>query len=130
MAHELIRDEHNVPLRAAGTIAQYRPVKLSPTAAETVQIAGTAADRVFGFVAGPVNNGEQVAVREEGNYVKAVAAASLGANTEVIVGSSDGSLIAASTAITASGHWVVGISIGAAAAGGVFTCYIKPRKVA
>lgn len=125
MAYELIRDKLNFPFKAQATIAALRPVKLG-TAAETVALAASSNDRPFGFVSAGVNALEQIAVREEGNYVKAVAAASLGANQPVMVGSVDGSLI--HTPITASAHWEVGVSMTAAPAGGVFTVFIKPRK--
>lgn len=130
MAFELHRPGFQHAFYCASNIASNIarvPVKLSASSADTVLAAGTNADRPFGMVGGPATRAEHVTVYEEGNYVKAIAVASLGANTEVTIASSNGAL-GPDAPIAASGHWAVGISMSAAGAGEVFTLYVKPRK--
>jgi hypothetical protein len=70
-----------------------------------------------------------VTIYEDANIVKAVAAASVGAGVEVMVGSSNGALYDSTASLfAASGHWAVGLSLTAANAGEVFALEIKVRK--
>lgn len=68
--------------------------------------------------------GEGVTIFGDGNYAKAIAAASLGAAANVgCVGATR------SLGIVASGAWRAGKSVTAAAAGEVFTFYVNPRQL-
>jgi hypothetical protein len=112
---------------ASGFIANgLRPVTLA--AAEEAVVPVTAnSQEPFGFAKqGSYAIGDRVTVYEEGNYVKAVAAASLGANADVGCATSGGQL---SPVTLASGTWRVGKSLGAAAVNEVFTVLIKPIRI-
>lgn len=135
MAFILTRDGFQQALIAASQVNPYTPVKLAGTSALCVVPLATASERPFGFVtatagASGLLQGETVTVYEESNIVKGIAAASLGVGQEVMVGSSNGVLVPAVAAslFAASGHWVVGFSESPAAAGDVFSVYVKPRK--
>lgn len=72
-------------------------------------------------------DGDRMTVYEAGNYVKAVAAVSLGWNADVHIASTNGALGPIAPASGAVG-WVLGKAMDNAAAGGVFTILIKPYK--
>lgn len=137
MAYDLHRHGLTQSFPAASAVLPRQPVKLAGTVTPFFLPAGTAADRPFG-VNGPATCGasgltdaEQLTAYEEGNVVKALAGASMGAGVEVMVGSTNGILMPALAAslFAASGHWVVGFTqTAAAAAGEVISLYVKPRK--
>jgi len=130
MGWEQHRDDFSIPLIAASACGPMAPVRLSASQADTfVPMASAGEGRPFGITAASCNQGYRVAVYEEGNYLKAVAAASLGPGTPVIVGSPNGALAPASQAIVGSNHWEVGIAMNGAAAGNFFTVFVKPRKI-
>jgi hypothetical protein len=122
----LHRDEHSIPLPAATTLLPKQLVRLVGTDVTYVAPCATASHEVFGQVDATFLSEEIAAVYEAPNYVKVVAAASLGAGQDVIVASSNGALNAGG--ITASAHFLAGKSFTAAAAGEVFTLRINPRK--
>ncbi len=124
---------HSLPYQVASTINPRKAVRLGGTSAvlalpvgsnnlEPVMFSGEATTTV----------GEIINVFEPGNIIKAVAAASLGAAARVLVGSTNGDMIpvVAASVFAASGHWEVGRSESAAAAGEVFALYFDPRKAA
>jgi len=69
--------------------------------------------------------GNAVSILDALNVVKVSAAASIGAGAPVGLASSNGGF----GPITASGSWVVGQSVTAAAAGEVFSVYVNPRPI-
>ncbi len=72
--------------------------------------------------------GEGVAIYGQGNYAKAIAAASLGAGADIAVVGATRSLGLAAGASGAL-RYSVGQSVTAAAAGEVFTLYVNPRAM-
>jgi len=134
MAFSLYRDPFSFAVAAASAINPKQPVALAGTNVLFALPIGTSNVRPFGFSglgsagASGLNQNDAITIFEEGNFVKAVANASLGVNAEVGVGSTNGSLSPAAL-VSASGHWAVGIAVSAAAAGETFTLYVKPRKV-
>ena len=68
--------------------------------------------------------GEAVTSFGQGNYCKAIAAASLGGGADVGVDGATRSL-----GLVASGAWRVGKAVTPAAAGEVFTFYVNPRQL-
>lgn len=113
---------------ASGAILGLRPVALA-AAAESVSPVTALSQEPFGFAKlASYAIGDRVTTYEEGNYVKAVAAASLGGGTDVGCATSGGQL---SPVTGASGvtRWRAGKSLGPAAAGEVFTVLIKPQQL-
>lgn len=137
MAHELHVPGHTKSYPAASVILPRQAVTKAGTSVLFLLPAGTNSLRPAGLIgpatvgASGLNDGEQVAVYEHQNIVKAIAGASFGVGQEMFVGSSNGVLMPALAAslFSASGHWVVGTSeTAAAAAGEVFSLYVAPRK--
>lgn len=132
MSWVLHRPGFQQSILAASAINPYSPVKLVGTDQPLAIPAATSTDEIFGFNgvgtagASGVNAAEMVTLYEEGNYVKAIAAASLGAHTDVGIASTNGAL---GPVVRASGvaGFRVGKSMTPAAAGEVFTCYVKPK---
>ena len=136
-------DEHKpgftIPLKAASvinpitaasgfTVTGLRPVKLA-AAEDAISPVTALADEPHGFAKlASYAIGDRVTVYEEGNYVKAVAAASLGAGADVGCATSGGQLapVVAASGVT---RWRVGKSLGPAAANEVFTVVIKPQQL-
>lgn len=154
MSYEIIRPNFQLPLRAATqSIVPRSPVKLIGTGALVyAQWIASVNDRPFGVLgeatAGAYGDGQDALqvqagdVREEGNIVKAIAGASLGAGAEVgfstlgvCTGVQGASYVATVPQLGpvsgASGSvvWAVGFSLESAVAGGMFTLYIKPRQI-
>lgn len=151
MAYEIIRPNFQLPVRPASTIIPRTLVKLVGTSGLLVLPVASSNDRPFGITGeatSPLGVGDgrsalnlvPAEIREEGNIVKAIAGASLGAGAEVTVAT-----IGVCTAVqgasavatvpqlgplsAASGtfQWAAGISLDAAPAGSLFTLYLKPR---
>lgn len=151
MAYEIIRPNFQLPVKPASSIAPRAVVKLVGTSALFCLPVTAVTDRPFGVIGeatAPVGVGDgrsalsvlPAEVREEGNIVKAIAGASLGAGAEVALatigvctGVQGGSSVATVTQLgplaVASGtpQWAVGIALDAAPAGSLFTLYVKPR---
>jgi hypothetical protein len=111
---------------ASAAISAYLPVKSLDAAADKVVLAASVNDRPVGFtVATGASAGHPIAVVTRG-FVKAIAAASLGAGNEVGVASTNGALgpVAAASGLT---KWVVGEAQQSAAAGDTFTVELRPR---
>lgn len=129
MAYEKHKNEHNLPVVAATTILPRQPLKYVGTNSLLVAPAATLADVIDGFNgAGTYLTGEVVPVLEPNQVVKAKAVASVGVAAEVGVGSNNGAL-GPQTFIAASGHYVTGKSLSAAAAGEIFSVDVRVRKV-
>lgn len=118
-----------LPFKTASAIAHRQAVKLSPSAVGQVVLAATVADEPFGVTIASAPVDGQVEIYDEGNVVHAVAGGSVGHGAAVGVASSNGRL-SPTGLIAASGHWEVGVSLSAAAAGEGFALYVRPRKVA
>lgn len=137
MAYELIRPGHQETFNSAGSIINPRqPVRLGGTSALLAMPAASMNVEPVGVngaatVGNPSVVNESFTVYEELNIVKAIAGASVGVDAEMAVGSSNGTLwpVAAASLFAASGHFTVGKSRTPAAAGEVFSLYVKPRKV-
>lgn len=136
MAYQLIRPGLQQGFVAASTVLPNTPVRKAGTSALFVLPVASLNELPAGVVlatagASGLNQGEVVAVYEELNVVEAIAGASMGVDCEVVIGSSNGALIPLNTAsvFSASGHYSVGRSQTAAAAGEYFSLFIKPRKV-
>ncbi len=136
MAYQLIRPGHSQGFPAASVVLPFTPVKAVGTSVPFILPCATSADKPRGMVtstygASGLAQAEVALVYEELNIIPAIAGASVGVFTEMVVGSSNGALVpvsAASPLIAASGHWVVGESQTAAGAGEFFSLYVKPRK--
>lgn len=120
-------------LKAASAIAQWVPVKGLEGASsidETVIAAASLNDFALGLtIATVASPGDPVAV-VMGGRAKAIAGASLGAFTPLVVGSTNGILIpAARGAVASAVKNQVGISLHAAAAGDVFTVLVDPEQI-
>jgi hypothetical protein len=133
MAYEKHLPKHQFPAIAASLILPYQTVRQAGTTSTFALPVATNSQEPWGpngaatAGASGLNQREMITVYEPGNICKGVAAASLGANTDVEVGSTNGALQPAQM-ITASGHWRVGKSLTPAAAGEVFSYYVNPRK--
>lgn len=111
---------------ASGAILGLRPVTLAAAEESVVPVTANSQEP-FGFAKlASYAIGDRVTTYEEGNYVKAVAAASLGGGADVGCATSGGQL---SPVTLASGTWRVGKSLGPAGAGEVFTVLIKPIRL-
>jgi hypothetical protein len=128
MAFKLDLDKHNLSVPAASDIPNYTVITLSGTSALQCHVAASTNLRPFGANdAASYARGEYVAVFHGGNIKKLRAAASVGAGAEVGVASFNGAVGPA--LISASGHWAVGQTLSAAAAGEIVSVFIDPRKV-
>lgn len=140
MAFFLTNPDEQLPIPAASTIPPRTFVKLAGSSALAVLPVGSVNDRPFGNTQeATAARGEAAAIFLESNIVKCIAAASVGAGAEVMVASigvasgAQRNAIATTTLlgplVIASGtlKWAVGISMTPAAAGEVFSVYIKPR---
>lgn len=151
MAYEIIRPNFQLPVKPASTLVPRTVVKLVGTSGLLAAAVASSNDRPFGVIGeatAPLGVGDgqsalntfPAEVREEGNIVKAIAGASLGAGAEVVVATigvctkvQGGSFVATVPQLgpitVASGtiQWAVGISLDAAPAGSLFTLYVKPR---
>lgn len=127
MAFELHQDKHTLPIQTLVDLNPRTPVKLAGTSGLLVTAAASANDEVFGFTnAATYLAGEIAAVYFSQNIVKARAGASVGAGAGLIVGSSNGVVIPGGVA--ASGHFLAGQSMSAAAAGEIVSVFVNPRK--
>ena len=147
MAYEIIRPNFALPVQPASNIVPRSVVRLVGSNALRVLPVASSNQRPFGVIGGataPLVTGQAAGqagvVQEEGNIVKAIAGASLGAGCEVCLATigiasaaQGGSYVATVTQLgpltAASGAavWAVGISLDAVAAGEIFTLYVKPR---
>lgn len=128
MAHDRHLDKHQRPVKAATLLVPRCPVVLGGTTGLLAIPVGTNNIEIFGITGAATHAaGEYAVVYEEGNVVKAVACASLGAGAKVDVGSTNERL---KPAAAASGvvRYTSGISEGPASDGEVFSVYIKPRQ--
>jgi hypothetical protein len=134
-------DEHKpgftIPLKAASVINPItaasgyianglRPVAQAAAEEAVVPVTAVSQEPIGFAKQASYAIGDRVTVYEEGNYVKAVAAASLGAGADVGCATSGGQL---SPVTLASGTWRVGKSLGPAGANEVFTVLIKPIRL-
>jgi hypothetical protein len=123
MAHVMREHREVLPRVAASAVAAGQPVRTSASAAMQVVPLPSANQRVLGIaVATAATYNTGVAVQTEG-VAKCVAGASVGVGALLAQGSSNGALV---PAITASAHFIVGESQGAAAAGEYFSVLLKP----
>ncbi|MGH2954871.1 MAG: hypothetical protein ACRD2Z_09695 [Thermoanaerobaculia bacterium] len=141
MARILHREGFSQSFKAASDLHPLTVVKLDTTAGQVVSVASDN-DRPFGAVDASALRAEGVTVYEETNVVRAVAGASLGFGAEVGVASIGIASAAQDNAVAtitqlgpisaASGvaQWAVGQSLSAAAAGEVFSLFVKPRFLA
>lgn len=140
MARVLHREPRQA-LKAASAAAPYQTFKLDTAAEDQIVAAATNTDRPFGISDASVAQGQRVTVYEDGNIVKAVAAASLGHGGEVgvatfgVASAAQGNALATITQLGpvtgASGvsKWAVGVAMENAAAGEVFSVYVSPRQL-
>lgn len=133
------REGFQVALKAASNTPPWQPVRLDTVDNQFVAVAN-ASQRPFGMTGDATSvQGQAAAIYEEGNYVKAVAAASLGFGAEVGIASIGIASYAFGSATTAmlgpaagaSGvtRWAVGIAAEAASGGEVFSVFVKPRQI-
>lgn len=133
MAGELHRPGLQYTVKAASAINPRKPVTFVGTS-ELLAVpvgSGLTGVRVNGFTGGATvgaSGAEAVTVYEEGNIVKARAAASLGVAAEVGVASTNGDL---GPVAQASGtlKYTAGVALTPAAAGEFFSLYVKPRTL-
>ena len=129
MAIELHRS--GFPGIALATIMPRTPVRLAPTGSQdraVVPVVNTT-EPVLGFSGDQVTRpGEALAVYDDGNVVKAVAAASVGIGAEVGIASSNGAMAPVAGASGVARH-SSGQSVTAAAAGEVFSIYVRTRQL-
>lgn len=134
MAFDLDRAGFQFPAKCQGSLTYVASGKLAGapvgfgTAAEQAVFLATGVEPWGIAKAGVFADGERVTIYEAGNYKKAVAAASLGAHTNLALGSTNGALAPMAPASGAFA-WAIGKSMGAAAAGEVFTVRIDPKRV-
>lgn len=124
-----------LPMKAASAIAQWVPVMPLAGASSvdhTVIRAGSLNDLPIGMTIATIASvGDPVTV-VVGGIAKGIAGASLGAGAPVGVGSTNGVLIPQTPSVTATAmalRWVVGVSLDAAAAGDVFSIWVKPDQL-
>lgn len=127
MAFEII-NTNEYPGLAASAIQDRMVVKLA-AGERAVSPCTAATDEPHGITGGAsAAIGEGAAVFGQGNYCKAIAAASLGAGANVgVVGATRSLGLAAGASGVA--NWRVGKSVTAAAAGEVFTFYVNPSQL-
>jgi hypothetical protein len=126
MAFEIINTNQYPGL--AASVIQDRQVVTMTTSERGVCPVAAATVEPHGITIASALLGEAVTVMGQGNYAKAVAAASLGFGTLVGVTGATRSLGLAAGA-SGSVVWAVGRSCTAAAAGEVFTFYVNPRQL-
>lgn len=138
MAHELHLDKHTLSIAVATDTNPRFPIKLSTATSTLLAVPiATAADTPFGvtnnatYVASsaalPSPGREKCAIYFAGNSVKVRAAGSVGVGADVMVSSTNGG-VGPSGIIVASGHWILGQTLEAAAAGEITTIFVNPRK--
>ena len=151
MAYEIIRPNFQLPISAGSVLVPRTPVKLVGSSVLLVLPVASSNDRPFGMIGeatapvtsptGDAVSGFAAVVIEEGNIVKAIAAASLGVGVEVTMATlgvatnaQGGSYLATVpqlgpiTVASGSGQWAVGLALTPAKAGELFSLYIKPRQ--
>jgi len=141
MAFKLHRYQEQLPIVAGRDTPPHTLVRLVATTPLRIQAVGSNNDRPFGMLDdGTAASGVAAAVYDDGNVVKAIAAASLGAGAEVAVASIGVASSAQRNAIAtttlfgpvagASGValWSAGVALDNAAAGEVFSLFIRPRQ--
>lgn len=119
---------------AATQVMAYAPLRLSnvPTSPERgVQPVPTNNVQPDGFSHAAASYLRPVALHEAGEVVEAIAAASLGAGAEVMVGTANASVIGLIPAAGASGvtRFAVGKSTTPAGDGEFFSLYVNPRQI-
>jgi hypothetical protein len=112
----------------ASAIADQRPVTPVSSVANMVILAATTTMRPLGITDASQAQGMAVTIYEHSSIAKAIAAASVGMNTIVGVGSTNGAL---GPVVGASGIavWSVGETRNAAAAGEALSVYVNPRQL-
>lgn len=128
MAHEAHDGFIEPAFKAASIIHPKMPVKLDTTADQVTLVAATT-DEPLGMTGlATAAQGGRAVVYGPGNRVKAIAGASLGANANIGLASTNGALgpVAAASGVV---RWRVGTSREAAAAGETFTVYVSPRQL-
>lgn len=128
MAHENHQGFIEPALIAASAMNPRTAVKLDTIEGQVVPVAtkGVEPMGLTGAASAPL--GGAVVVYGPGNIVKAVAGASLGANTPIGVASTNGALGPVAGA-SGSAVWQVGTSRTAAGAGERFSLYVNPRQL-
>lgn len=151
MAYEIIRPNFQLPVRPASSIVPRAPVKLVGSAVLAILPVGSSNDRPFGYIGEATaaqaygDSRDSVSqlpgvVLEEGNIVKAICGASVGAGAEVTVatvgvatitqgGSSVATVPQLGPLAVASGvaQWSHGWALEPGVPGALFTIYVKPR---
>ena len=121
---------HNaLPFTAASIIVPRRPVKVDTVNRQVILAASVNGNLVQGFTgAATAPQGEAVTVYGDDSVVEAVAGASLGAGGFVGVSSTNGAIgpVAAASGIE---RYAVGQALESAAAGEIFSLYVKPRQL-
>jgi hypothetical protein len=127
-AFELHRDGY--PAKAASAINANQVVTsdVGDTQRQVLPVSSHNLEPLGIALASAPNPGDAVTVMERRNVVKVTAGASLGAGTDIGVGSTNGTLapIVGTQGLT---RWRVGKSQTAAAAGEVFSLYVDPRQL-
>lgn len=133
MAHVHREGQLVLPRVAASAIGAYLPVRGNPSAANEVTAAASVNQRVLGMtIATSATYQTGCAVQAEG-VAKAIAAASVGPNALVAVGSTNGRLVpvaAAPSAPIPQGVHIVGESVNGAADGEIFSVLLRPGGAA
>ena len=128
MAFELI--DEPFPGLVASAVQDRQVVVLIGGSAERAVGPASNASQIPHGITGAASQavGEAVAVRDLGDYAKAIAAASIGVGAEMaVIGATRSLGIAAGASGVAK--WSVGYAVSAAAAGEVFTLYVRPRQI-
>lgn len=126
-ARELHRS--GFPAKAASAINAGVPVRLNTGDVDREVLPCASANvEPFGIALATAGAAEALTVMDQGNLVKVTAIASLGAGQDIGVASSNGALGVVSGA-SGSVVWSIGKSHSAAAAGEVFSLYIRPRQL-
>lgn len=126
MAFELI-NTNQFPGLAASVIQDKQVVTLT-TGERGVCPAAAATTEPHGITVASALLGEAVTVYAQGNYCKAIAAASMGAGANVGVIGATRSL-GLSAGASGVANWRVGKTVTAAAAGEVVTIYVNPMQL-
>ena len=127
MAFEII-DTNEFPGIAASNCGDKMVVTLTTGGERAVCPVIAATTEPHGITIATALRTEGVTVIGQGNYAKAIAAASLGVGANVGILGATRSLGLVSTA-SGTANWRVGKSVTAAAAGEVFTLYVNPSQL-
>lgn len=138
-----VEDRFSFPKKIASVTPPYSIVTLDPGKVDQVVLLTNASQRPYGQItATGATAGAGVTVYENPSYVKAIAAASLGAGAEVSLASigvasavQSNSLATttllgpASVGASGAAEWAVGVAQTNAVGGEIFTVKLEPRQV-